>query len=84
MEYPEKEPNSNPNPCLPATVAGTWWMPAANDLLSVGHNGRIRTLAVFPPRLVPRPARILPSQIPMQPVPTAVVRGPTTPSTSAS
>jgi hypothetical protein len=56
----QKEPNSNPTS------------------VRVGHKGTIRVLAVFPPRLVDAPLGIpdLPPQIPMQPVPTAVVRGP--------
>ena len=49
----------------------------ANDLLKVGHNGRIRTLAVFPQRLIdPAPVPDLPNPFPMDAVPTAVVKGP--------
>ena len=49
----------------------------ANDLLKVGPTGRIRTLAVFPQRLVdPAPIPDLPNPFPMDAVPTAVVQGP--------
>ena len=44
----------------------------ANDLLRVNDGGRIKTLAVFPPRLVDFQG----SQVPMDAVPTTVVRGP--------
>jgi hypothetical protein len=50
-----------------------------NDLLWVGTNRRIRTLAVFPDVMVPAPPFLgLPpgTEIPMQAVPNAVVRGP--------
>jgi sugar lactone lactonase YvrE len=49
-----------------------------NDLLKVDHKGRISVVAVFPPRLVDAPPDIpdLPAQIPMQAVPTSVVKGP--------
>ena len=50
-----------------------------NALNQVSANGRITTLAVFPDRLVPTPPFIpppAPPQIPMQAVPTTVVRGP--------
>ena len=49
----------------------------ANDLLKVGPTGRIRTLAVFPQRLIdPAPIPDLPNPFPMDAVPTAVVQGP--------
>jgi hypothetical protein len=44
----------------------------ANDLLRVKDGGRIKTLAVFPPRMVDFQG----SQVPMDAVPTTVVRGP--------
>jgi hypothetical protein len=72
------EPNSNPASVL-ARPARQYVVDAgANDLLKVGPTGRIRTLAVFPERLVPAPPGIpdLPPEISMQAVPTAVVRGP--------
>ena len=74
----EAELNSNPDSVLARPVASTWWMPEANDLLRVGPTGRIRTLAVFPPRLVdagadPGPIR---ARVPDERCPTAVVRGP--------
>ena len=45
-----------------------------NSLLGVRQPGRISTLAVFPPRLVPNPFGG--PDIPMQAVPTTVTRGP--------
>ncbi len=49
----------------------------ANDLLKVGPTGGIRTLAVFPQRLIdPAPIPDLPNPFPMDAVPTAVVQGP--------
>ena len=73
------EVNSNPNSVL--ALPGRRYVVDAggNDLLRVGPTGRIRTLAVFPERLVPPPACIPdlpPDEISMQAVPTAVVRGP--------
>jgi hypothetical protein len=50
-----------------------------NDLLLVGSDGQISTLAVFPSRLVDAPPVLgLPpgATIPMQSVPTAVAKGP--------
>jgi hypothetical protein len=52
---------------------------AGNDLLRVGPDSRISTLAVFPQRLVTAPPSLgLPpgTQLPMDSVPTPVVRGP--------
>jgi hypothetical protein len=43
-----------------------------NDLLEIGANGVIRTLAVFPKRLAP----FLGTMIPMEAVPTTVIEGP--------
>lgn len=48
-----------------------------NDLLRAKPNGRIKTLAVFPDTMVAAPSPPLPpGMIPMQAVPTSVVRGP--------
>jgi hypothetical protein len=50
-----------------------------NDLLEIAANGRIRTLAVFPNRMVDAPPFLgLPpgTQIPMDAVPTTVIEGP--------
>jgi hypothetical protein len=50
-----------------------------NSLLSVRNNGQVTTLAVFPERMVDAPPFLgLPpgTQIPMQSVPTTVIRGP--------
>lgn len=70
--------NSNPTSVL-ARPARRYVVDAGgNDLLRVGPTGRIRTLAVFPQRLVPAPPGIpdLPPEIPMDAVPTAVAEGP--------
>jgi hypothetical protein len=45
-----------------------------NSLLKVRRSGAIEALSVFPNRLVPNPLE--PGQIPMQAVPTGVVKGP--------
>jgi hypothetical protein len=45
---------------------------AANDLLKVGEHGRVSTLAVFPSRMVDFQG----GKVPMDAVPTTVVRGP--------
>jgi hypothetical protein len=74
----EGEEDSNPNSVL-AKPARRYVVDAGgNDLLRVGPTGRIRTLAVFPERIVPAPPGIpdLPPEIPMQAVPTNVVQGP--------
>jgi len=47
-----------------------------NSLIEVAADGTISTLAVFPVRLVPHPFAPPPAMIPMQAVPTTVVRGP--------
>jgi hypothetical protein len=72
------ELDSNPNSVL-ARPARRYVVDAGgNDLLRVGPTGRIRTLAVFPERIVPAPPDIpdLPPELPMQAVPTNVVQGP--------
>jgi hypothetical protein len=72
-------PDSNPNSVV-ATAGGRVVADAGgNSLVWVAANGTIRTLAVFPPRMVDAPPFLgLPpgSQIPMESVPTSVVRGP--------
>lgn len=77
---PPEEPELNSNPVSVLARHGRQYVvdAGANDLLSVSPWGRIRALAVFPPRLVDAPAEIpgLPPQIPMQAVPTAVAHGP--------
>jgi hypothetical protein len=45
-----------------------------NSLLTARKDGRVRVLSVFANRLVPNP--LAPGQIPMQAVPTGVVKGP--------
>jgi hypothetical protein len=49
-----------------------------NDLLKVDRKGCIKVVAVFPPRVVSAPPGIpdLPPELPMQAVPTTVVKGP--------
>jgi hypothetical protein len=72
-------PDSNPN-SVAATSSGRAVADAGgNTLLWVAANGAMSTLAVFPNRLVDAPPFLgLPpgTQIPMQAVPTSVVRGP--------
>jgi hypothetical protein len=67
-------PDSNPQGLL-STAGGQVVADAGgNSLLGVRQSGRISTLAVFPPRLVPNPFGG--PAIPMQAVPTTVTRGP--------
>jgi hypothetical protein len=75
---PEEGIDSNPNGLLVGHRSQVVTDAGGNDLLKVDHKGRISVLAVFPPRLVPAPPGIpgLPPQIPMQAVPTSVVKGP--------
>jgi hypothetical protein len=70
--------NSNPNGLLVRKHAQLVADAGGNDLLKVDHKGRISVVAVFPPRLVDAPPGIpgLPPQLPMQAVPTSVVKGP--------
>jgi hypothetical protein len=70
--------DSNPNGLLVRHGAQYVTDAGGNDLLKVDHKGRISVVAVFPPRLVDAPEGIpdLPPQIPMQAVPTSVVKGP--------
>ncbi|MDP9143108.1 MAG: ScyD/ScyE family protein [Actinomycetota bacterium] len=77
QDQPEgAEPNSNPNSVLSRSGRRYVVDAGGNDLLKVGPTGRIRTLAVFPERLVPAPPGFPVPEISMQAVPTAVVRGP--------
>ena len=70
--------DSNPNSVLARPGRRYVVDAGGNDLLRVGRTGRIRTLAIFPERLVPSPPEIpdLPPELPMQAVPTNVVQGP--------
>lgn len=74
-------PDSNPNGVLSDTAGGVYVTDAgANALLHIDARGRVSVVAVFPDRLVPTPP-FLPQppfgpMIPMQAVPTNVVRGP--------
>jgi sugar lactone lactonase YvrE len=65
---PGSEIDSNPNGLLVRHRSQVVTDAGGNDLLKVDHKGRISVLAVFPPRLV--------AQLPMQAVPTSVVKGP--------
>jgi hypothetical protein len=72
-------PDSNPNAVL--ATGRSWYVADAggNSLVRVDARGRVSTVAVFPDRLVDAPEFLgLPpgTQIPMQSVPTSVVRGP--------
>ncbi|HJQ48150.1 MAG TPA: ScyD/ScyE family protein [Amycolatopsis sp.] len=73
------EPDSNPNSVLALPGGQVVADAGGNDLLWVAANGKISTLAVFPDVLVDAPPFLgLPpgTKIPMQAVPTSVVRGP--------
>jgi sugar lactone lactonase YvrE len=73
------EPDTNPNSVLAGPGARVVADAGGNSLLRVSASGRISVLAVFPDRLVDAPPFLgLPpgTQIPMQAVPTSVVRGP--------
>ena len=78
--FPGGEPgiNSNPNGLLVRKHSQLVADAGGNDLLKVDPKGRISVVAVFPPRLVPAPPGIpdLPPELPMQAVPTSVVKGP--------
>lgn len=75
---PGEEIDSNPNGLLVRHRSQLVTDAGGNDLLKVDHKGRISVVAVFPPRVVPAPPGIpdLPPEIPMQAVPTSVVKGP--------
>jgi hypothetical protein len=74
---PGFEIDSNPNGLLVRHRSQLVTDAGGNDLLKVDHKGRISVVAVFPPRLVDSPPIPgLPPQIPMQAVPTSVVKGP--------
>jgi hypothetical protein len=69
--------NSNPNGLLVRKHSQVVADAGGNDLLKVDRKGRISVLAVFPLRVVPAPPFPgLPPEIPMQAVPTSVVKGP--------
>lgn len=65
---PADQPDSNPNAVLPDRRGYVVADAGANDLLRVGRDGRVRTIATFATTTV--------NHIPMQAVPTSVVRGP--------
>jgi hypothetical protein len=72
-------PDTNPTSVLGVRRGHVVVDAGGNDLLRVRHDGEISTLAVFPSRFVDAPPVLgLPpdAQIPMQPVPTAVAKGP--------
>lgn len=73
-------PDSNPNGVLHAWNGGAYVADAgANALLRVDRKGGISVVAVFPDRIVPTPPSLpqppFPPELPMQAVPTNVVRG---------
>lgn len=74
-------PDSNPNGVLSDKAGGVYATDAgANALLHVDARGRVSVVAIFPNRIVPTPP-FLPQppfgpEMPMQAVPTNVVRGP--------
>lgn len=77
---PDKiEINSNPNAVLALPGGQVVADAGGNSLLRVSDRGKISTLAVFPQRMVDAPPQLqLPpgTKVPMQAVPTSVVRGP--------
>lgn len=70
---PGLEIDSNPNGLLVRKGARYVTDAGGNDLLKVDHKGRISVVAVFPPRPTAAPDGTV---IPMQAVPTSVVKGP--------
>jgi hypothetical protein len=70
---PGLEIDSNPNGLLVRKGARYVTDAGGNDLLKVDHKGRISVVAVFPPRPVAAPDG---TEVPMQAVPTSVVKGP--------
>lgn len=74
----EVPPDSNPYGVLGTPFGAVATDAGGNTLLSVGRNGKVSTLAVFPARNItpPPPPPPLPNPFPMQAVPTSVVRGP--------
>ena len=73
------EENVNPNSVITTRTDQVVADAGANDLLRVKKNGSIKVLATFPNRMVAAPAFLgLPpgTQIPMDAVPTSVVKGP--------
>ncbi len=71
-----KLPDSNPNGVY-ADHSATFVADAgANTLVQINANGSMSIAAFFPERLVPKPPFMGPGLMPMQAVPTNVVRGP--------
>lgn len=70
-------PDSNPFGAI-SDKAGAVYVTdsGANTLLKVNANGTTSVVAVFGNRMVPTPPFLPPGQMPMQSVPTSVVRGP--------
>jgi hypothetical protein len=74
---PGEEIDSNPNGLLVRHRSQLVADAGGNDLLKVGHKGRISVVAVFPTQLAPNPGIPgLPEQLETQAVPTSVVKGP--------
>jgi hypothetical protein len=73
------DPDSNPNSVVAAAGGQAVVDAGGNSLVWVSAKGKVSTLATFAPRMVDAPPFLgLPpgTQIPMESVPTAVVRGP--------
>lgn len=68
-------PDSDPTGFVRAGAGYVVTDAGGNDLLRVRRDGRISVLAVFRDRLVPAPPFLPPGDIPMQAVPTSVIRG---------
>lgn len=71
--------DSNPYAVLNDGNKGIVTDAGGNSLLEIDKNGEIKTLAVFPPRLVDVPPGLpfpLPPQFPMEAVPNSLVKGP--------
>ena len=76
----EADPDGNGPDSNPTGMIATGWSAVVTDsggntLLRVLPGGRIKTLAVFPDTIVPDPSVRGPGTMPMQAVPTSVVRG---------
>jgi hypothetical protein len=70
---PGSEIDSNPNGLLVGRRSQLVADAGGNDLLKVDHKGRISVVAVFPSQVVDAPDG---TEVPMQAVPTSVVKGP--------
>ncbi len=69
-------PDSNPTGMTATRRGFVLTDSGANALQRVNWRGDVTTVATFPERMVPAPPFLPPGDIPMQSVPTSVVRGP--------